>query len=69
MYNIEEIETYDWFDWCDVAEQFTIIKIKTMQELLDFMSKLDKNIIIERPNRWNVYPNLTQIKIYDGWNE
>lgn len=69
VYKVEEIETYDWFDWCDVEEQFCLIEVNTLEELLDMMNDFEKNIIIENPWEFDIYNNLKRIKIYDGWNE
>ena len=66
VFKLEEVETYDWFDWSDVQEQFCLMEINTLEELLDMMNNFEESIIIEKPWEFDVYNNLKRIKIYDG---
>ena len=66
VFKLEEVETYDWFDWSEVLEQFCLIEINTLEELLDMMNNFEESIIIEKPWEFDVYNNLKRIKIYDG---
>ena len=67
IFKLEEVETYDWFDWSEVQEQFCLMEINTLEELLDMMNNFEESIIIEKPWEFDVYNNLKRIKIYDGW--
>ena len=67
VFKLEEVETYDWFDWSEVQEQFCLMEINTLEELLDIMNNFEESIIIEKPWEFDVYNNLKRIKIYDGW--
>ena len=67
VFKLEEVETYDWFDWSEVQEQFCLMEINTLEELLDMMNNFEESIIIEKPWEFDVYNNLKRIKIYDGW--
>lgn len=67
VFKLEEVETYDWFDWSEVLEQFCLMEINTLEELLDMMNNFEESIIIEKPWEFDVYNNLKRIKIYDGW--
>ena len=67
VFKLEEVETYDWFDWSEVQEQFCLMEINTLEELLDMMNNFKKSIIIEKPWEFDIYNNLKRIKIYDGW--
>ena len=67
VFKLEEVETYDWFDWSEVLEQFCLMEINTLEELLDMMNNFEESIIIEKPWEFNIYNNLKRIKIYDGW--
>ena len=67
VFKLEEIETYDWFDWSEVQEQFCLMEINTLEELLDMMNNFEESIIIEKPWEFDIYNNLKRIKIYDGW--
>ena len=67
VFKLEEVETYDWFDWSEVQEQFYLMEINTLEELLDMMNNFEESIIIEKPWEFDVYNNLKRIKIYDGW--
>lgn len=66
VFKLEEVETYDWFDWSEVLEQFCLMEINTLEELLDMMNNFEESIIIENPWEFDVYNNLKRIKIYDG---
>ena len=66
VFKLEEIETYDWFDWSEVQEQFCLMEINTLEELLDMMNNFEESIIIEEPWEFDIYNNLKRIKIYDG---
>ena len=66
VFKLEEVETYDWFDWSEVLEQFCLIEINTLEELLDMMNNFEESIIIEKPWEFDIYNNLKRIKIYDG---
>ena len=66
VFKLEEVETYDWFDWSEVQEQFCLMEINTLEELLDMMNNFEESIIIEKPWEFDVYNNLKRIKIYDG---
>lgn len=66
--SVTEVETYDWFDWSDVQEQFAIIKINSLIELKMLMDSWGYSIIIEEPDVYCPI-QITQIKIYDSWNE
>ena len=66
VFKLEEVETYDWFDWSEVQEQFCLMEINTLEELLDMMNNFEESIIIENPWEFDVYNNLKRIKIYDG---
>ena len=66
VFKLEEIETYDWFDWSEVQEQFCLMEINTLEELLDMMNNFEESIIIEKPWEFDIYNNLKRIKIYDG---
>ena len=66
VFKLEEVETYDWFDWSEVLEQFCLMEINTLEELLDMMNNFEESIIIEKPWEFDVYNNLKRIKIYDG---
>ena len=66
VFKLEEVETYDWFDWSEVQEQFCLVEINTLEELLDMMNNFEESIIIEKPWEFDVYNNLKRIKIYDG---
>lgn len=67
VFKLEEVETYDWFDWSEVQEQFCLMEINTLEELLDIMNNFEESIIIEKPWEFDIYNNLKRIKIYDGW--
>ena len=67
VFKLEEVETYDWFDWSEVQEQFCLMEINTLEELLDMMNNFEESIIIEKPWEFDIYNNLKRIKIYDGW--
>ena len=67
VFKLEEVETYDWFDWSEVKEQFCLMEINTLEELLDMMNNFEESIIIEKPWEFDIYNNLKRIKIYDGW--
>lgn len=67
VFKLEEVETYDWFDWSEVLEQFCLMEINTLEELLDMMNNFEESIIIEKPWEFDIYNNLKRIKIYDGW--
>ena len=67
VFKLEEVETYDWFDWSEMQEQFCLMEINTLEELLDMMNNFEESIIIEKPWEFDVYNNLKRIKIYDGW--
>ena len=67
VFKLEEVETYDWFDWSEVQEQFCLMEINTLEELLDVMNNFEESIIIEKPWEFDIYNNLKRIKIYDGW--
>ena len=67
VFKVEEVETYDWFDWSEVLEQFCLMEINTLEELLDMMNNFEESIIIEKPWEFDIYNNLKRIKIYDGW--
>ena len=67
VFKLEEVETYDWFDWSEVQEQFCLMEINTLEELLDMMNNFEESIIIEKPWKFDIYNNLKRIKIYDGW--
>ena len=67
VFKLEEVETYDWFNWSEVQEQFCLMEINTLEELLDMMNNFEESIIIEKPWEFDVYNNLKRIKIYDGW--
>ena len=67
VFKLEEVETYDWFDWSEVQEQFCLMEINTLEELLDMMNNFEESIIIEKPWEFDVYNNIKRIKIYDGW--
>ena len=69
VFKLEEVETYDWFDWSEVLEQFCLMEINTLEELLDMMNNFEESIIIEKPWEFDIYNNLKRIKIYDGWNK
>ncbi len=66
VFKVEEVETYDWFDWGEVLEQFCLMEINTLEELLDMMNNFEESIIIEKPWEFDIYNNLKRIKIYDG---
>ena len=66
VFKLEEVETYDWFDWSEVKEQFCLMEINTLEELLDMMNNFEESIIIEKPWEFDIYNNLKRIKIYDG---
>lgn len=66
VFKLEEVETYDWFDWSEVQEQFCLMEINTLEELLDMMNNFEESIIIEKPWEFDIYNNLKRIKIYDG---
>lgn len=66
VFKVEEVETYDWFDWSEVLEQFCLMEINTLEELLDMMNNFEESIIIEKPWEFDIYNNLKRIKIYDG---
>ncbi len=66
VFKLEEVETYDWFDWSEVLEQFCLMEINTLEELLDMMNNFEESIIIEKPWEFDIYNNLKRIKIYDG---
>ena len=66
VFKVEEVETYDWFDWSEVKEQFCLMEINTLEELLDMMNNFEESIIIEKPWEFDIYNNLKRIKIYDG---
>ena len=65
VFKLEEVETYDWFDWSEVQEQFCLMEINTLEELLDMMNNFEESIIIEKPWEFDIYNNLKRIKIYD----
>ena len=67
VFKLKEVETYDWFDWSEVQEQFCLMEINTLEELLDMMNNFEESIIIEKPWEFDIYNNLKRIKIYDGW--
>ena len=67
VFKLEEVETYDWFDWSEVQEKYYLMEINTLEELLDMMNNFEESIIIEKPWEFDVYNNLKRIKIYDGW--
>lgn len=58
------------YDKDDVAEQFTIMKINNIEELMGLINEWDERIIIGESNSYK-YVNIPipHIIIYDGWIE